>query len=175
MLKEGKLHALYPIAKNRGREAVIYYPEEPFCHSEWVFFIRKNDAGKLKFDSFDDLKGKRIGLTRDYKYTPALWAFVKKENNYELVTVEEQNFRKLMGKRIDYVISEYMVGMHLSKKLGIRDGITALRENPIESIPLYVGFSKKAVKEEFVDKFSGALKIFKSDSYEQLLYKYTGN
>ena len=75
---------------------VITYSREPVLYSRWVFFIRRADAGRLKFDSFDDLKGKRIGLVRDVKYTEALWNFVKKEKNYDLVSVNNLNLKKLV-------------------------------------------------------------------------------
>ena len=172
MLTEGEIHALYTIMKNTEREAIFYYPEEPITHSKWVFFIRRTDAGKLKFDSFDDLKGKRIGLIRDTKYTPALWEFVEKEQNYELVAQEPQNFEKLVNNRIDYLVTEYTVGMSVAKTLGIENDIVALTDNPLESTPLYIAFSQKMVKKEFVDRFSNELKNFKAGRYEKILKKY---
>ncbi len=167
MLTAGTLHAVYTMQKNKDREILFYYPQEPLTYSKWVFFIQKDNIGKLKFDSLDDLKGKQIGLVRDYKYTSALWEFVKKENNYQIVSAEELNFKKLAAGRVDYVISEYNIGKYLAEKMGISDKVVALENTPIESAsPIYIVFSKKTVKKEFVDKFSNELNRLKAAKYE---------
>jgi polar amino acid transport system substrate-binding protein len=173
MLTEGESHALYTMMKNKQRAAIFYYPEEHLLSSRWVFFIRRADAGTLKFDSFDDLKGKRIGLQRDVKYTEALWEFVRSENNYQLVTFDRQNLKKLVANRVDYVVCEYITGMDLAKELGIENDVVALTGNPVESTPLFIVFSPKKVDREFVDRFSDELKKFKSGAkYAEILKKY---
>jgi polar amino acid transport system substrate-binding protein len=130
-------------------------------------------VGRLKFDSFDDLKGKRIGLARDTKYSEALWEFVRREKNFELVVGEELNLKKLVTNRIDYTICDYLTGMYLARKLSIEHDVTALSNNPVDSTPFYIAFSKKKVGRKFGDRFSDELKKFKSsDKYKQILKKY---
>lgn len=173
MLTDGELHALYTIMKNKERAAVLYYPKEPILYSKWVFFIRRSDAGTLKFDSFDDLKGKKIGLVRDVKYTETLWEFVRREKNYELVSVNNLNLKKLVGNRVDYALCEYINGMVMAKELGIENEVVALTGNPVESTPLYIAFSPKKVDRKFADKFSDELIKFKSGGrYQEILEKY---
>lgn len=173
MLTHGDVHALYTMMKNEERAAVFYYPAEPLIKSKWVFFIRRANVGTLKFDSFNDLKGKRIGLVRDVKYTKALWDFVRRENNYELVPLPERNLKKLVSDRIDYTVCEYANGMDWARALGIEHEVSALTANPLESTPLYIVFSPKQVDRKFVDRFSDELKKFKSsDRYLQILEKY---
>jgi polar amino acid transport system substrate-binding protein len=173
MLKKGKVHALFTIMKNKKRAAIIHYPDEFIFDSKWVFFIRRADAGSLKFDSFDDLKGKRIGLARDTKYNEALWEFVRREKNYEITKGEEMNLRKLVANRIDLTVCDYVNGMAVAKEIGVENDIVALTANPVESSPLYIAFSMKIVDRRFVDIFSDELKKFKkSDRYMWILKKY---
>lgn len=175
MLTKGDLHALYTIGKTAERETLFYFPTEPLSYSKWVFFIRKEDAGTLKFQTLDDLKGKRIGLVLGYKYTPELWEFVKAWKNYDMVAKEELNFRKLAAGRVDYIISDYVTGMTLAKQLGISKKILALTQTPLETIPIYIAFSRTLVQQEMVDTFSAHLKTLKSGSkYQELYKKYIG-
>ena len=170
MLTNGDVHALYTIMKNKKRAAIFNYPDEFIFESKWVFFIRRTDAGKLKFDSFEDLKGKRIGLARDTKYSDALWDFVKKEKNYELARGEEINLTKLVMNRIDLTVCDYINGMVVAKKIGLENEVVALTANPVESSPLYIAFNRKRVDKKFVDRFSDELRQFKlSDRYRQIL------
>ena len=37
----------------------------------WHFFIRKESAGRIHYDHLTDLKPWRIGVTRDFSYTPS--------------------------------------------------------------------------------------------------------
>ena len=117
--------------------------------------------GTLKFDSFDDLKGKKIGLIRDTKYTKALWEFVRRENSYELITLTVQNIQKLLRGRVDNICAEYTSVMVLAKELGVETNVVALIGNPLETSPLFIVFSPKKVDRDFVDRFSDELKKFK--------------
>ncbi|MGL1890399.1 MAG: transporter substrate-binding domain-containing protein [Spirochaetaceae bacterium] len=173
MLKTGKIQALYTIGKTEEREKDFYFPDEPLCFSRWVFFIRKEDKGILKYNSLDDLKGKQIGLIRDYKYTPELWEFVNKHKNFYILPDEKTSFKLLASKRVDYIINDYITGTILSKELGLSESITALNEVPLEITPLYIAFSKSEYSEKVVKEFSTRLKIFKNSSrYSTLSNSY---
>lgn len=173
-LTTGDIRALYSIGHTEERAQVYYYPDEPLFETTWIFFIRQEDKDTLRFTSLDDLKGKQIGVVRGYKYTPAFWEFVKREQNYEEVTIDEQNYKKLEIGRVDYVLGDYLTGVFLAKKLGITQRIFALTDNPLETVPLYIAFSKKGVQQEFVENFSNTLKAFKTgEQYQAILEKYT--
>ena len=93
----GKIDALYSSSTSKKRREHCHFPEESLIVSPWVLFIRKEDQGKLKFDSFRDLKGKKIGVVRDYSYTPEFWEFLNAERNYQLAVTDQQNFKKLLN------------------------------------------------------------------------------
>ncbi|MGL1930585.1 MAG: transporter substrate-binding domain-containing protein [Desulfotalea sp.] len=167
MLEKGGADALFSANYTKKRSNFAYYPEETIVNSPWVMWVREEDD--LKFESFDDLLGKRIGLVRGYSYTTDLWDFVKKHNIYEEVVNDEQNFRKLNAGRIDYITAELGNGLYIVKTLGI-DKIIPLKDNPIKSVGLYIIFSQKNVPKSFVDKFSDELKKLKQESLYKFLY-----
>jgi len=173
MVFNGELDALFSGTKSQEREDACFFPSEALAQSDWVLFIRKSDVGQLKFDTFDDLKGKQVGVVREHAYTPEFWDFLKREKNYQEVTADAQNFQKLAANRIDYVASEYVVGMSLLSELGMTDQIVALTEHPLKSTGLFIMFSKKTVSAETVAQFSEALKQFKTTpAYQEIVGKY---
>lgn len=173
MVFNGELDALFSVTKSQEREDACFFPSEALIQSDWVLFIRKSDVGQLKFDTFDDLKGKQVGVVREHAYTPEFWDFLKRENNYQDVTADAQNFRKLAANRVDYIASEYAVGMSLLNELGLTDQIVALTEHPLKSAGLFIMFSKKTVQAETVAQFSEVLRQFKTTpAYQEIAAKY---
>jgi len=174
MVIDGSVDVLYTAASSDKRALITLYPSESLMESSWSFFVRKEDSGKLKFDSLSDLKGKKVGVVRAYAYTPELWAFLEAEKNYEDVIKDDQNVSKLVAGRVDYIAMDYGNGLALLKSMGLLDKVVALK-NPIKPISLYAIFSKKTVDKALVDEFSEKLKAFKkTKEYQQIFDKYFG-
>lgn len=173
MVFNGELDAVFSVTKSQEREDACFFPSEALAQSDWVLFIRKSDVGQLKFDTFDDLKGKQVGVVREHAYTPEFWNFLNQERNVQEVAKDEQNFHKLAVNRVDFVAAEYVVGMSLLEKLGLTGEIVALTEHPLKSAGLFIMFSKKTVSAETVAQFSEALKQFKTTpAYQEIAAKY---
>jgi len=170
MIKKGSADALFSANFAEERTAFAYYPKETIIESPWVMWIREKSG--LKFDSYDDLKGRKIGLVRGYSYTPEFREFIKNQKSSEEVTDDETNFRKLNAGRIDYAVAELGNGYYLIKKMKLAD-IVPLKDHPVKSDGLYIIFNKKNVSGDFVEKFSEELKTFKkSDVYQKLYHQY---
>ncbi len=167
-VKKGRADALFSANYTNDRNKFAFYPDEQIVNSHWVMWVREEDA--LKFESVDDLLGKKVGLVRGYSYINDLWDFVKKHNIFEEVTNDEQNFKKLNAGRVNFIASELGNGFHIVKKLGIKN-IIPLESNPIKSDGLYIIFNKKNVTKSFVDKFSNELKKLKQESLYKLIYE----
>ena len=174
MVIDGSTDVLFTAATNEKRAQVTHYPSESLMESSWSFFIRKEDEKKLKFDAFNDLKGKRIGVVRAYSYTPELWAFMEQEKNFEDVTKDEQNVKKLLGGRVDFIAMDYGNGLSLLKSMGLLDKVVPMK-NPIKAISLYAIFSRNTVEKDFVNAFAEKLKAFKkTKEYKAIFDKYFG-
>lgn len=172
MVIKGDIDMLYTAATSVSRSKITHYPSESLTESAWSFFIRSEDAGKIKFEELNDLKSRRIGVVRAYVYTPELWDFMKQNSNYEEVPGDEQNIKKLMYNRVDLIVMDLWNGLYLIKKMGLQGKIIAL-DKPIEKISLYPIFSMNTVSKDYVDKFSEELKAFKkTEGYKSLVKKY---
>jgi polar amino acid transport system substrate-binding protein len=171
MLADGDLDVLYSASRSEKREQFSFLPAEPIIESKWVVFANKADG--LKYGGLDDLKDKTVGVVNDYAYTAEFWTALKTTGKFEAATGDEPNFKKLGAKRVQFVACEYAVGMALAKKLGMQNDVVAFTDAPIKSTGLYYLFSKKTVTQDFVDKFSAALKQFKATpEYDKIYHKY---
>ena len=166
-LKNGKADALFSANFNPERTAFAYYPDQMLIDSPWVLWGKRSKA--IPFLSYKDLSDKRIGLVSGYTYTKSFWSFVKTHGNYDSVTSDEQNFRKLAAGRVDYVVAELGNGYYLLNKLNL-SGIVPFPKAPVKAGGLYIIFSKKNVSKEFVDRFSKTLFQIKSEPGYKSLY-----
>ena len=175
MAKAGEMDAVYSASENAERAEFLYFPKTALHPSEYVFFIRKADAGKLKFDSLDDIKDHKVGVTRGYAYSDELLKKLDELKNSEEANSDDLNFEKLVGGRIEYFPAELLNGLFLIKKMGIQDQVTFL-EKRIKVKDYFIAFSKKSPKisPEFVEKFANELKAFKeTDKYKAIEAKYS--
>lgn len=172
---DGNRDALYTAFWTEDRAKFCIYPEEPLTRDKWVFFVRRANAAKLSIASYADLKDRRIGILRGASITKEFWDIVRKYKNYEVVKTDELNFRKLARGRLDYVVTSYANGINLLKKMKLSDEISHLETPVIKEDNLYIIFSRKTVKPDFVARFSASLKAFKQTAaYRAIHQKYFG-
>ncbi|OHD19360.1 MAG: hypothetical protein A2Y34_02835 [Spirochaetes bacterium GWC1_27_15] len=172
LILDGKIDALYSGLKNKKREEMCYYPEEHLIDSVWLVYIRKEDEGRLKYDSYKDMDGKKVGVVRNYTYTEEFWDYINKTNNYEEVVRDKDNFNNLINKKVDYIVAESRTAKVIIEKLNATNKVISLKKI-IKADNLYILFSKKRVNKKLVDLFSEHLKkIKKTDLYLKIYKKY---
>lgn len=98
-----------------------HFPEEPFTDFSYVFFIRGEDAGRLKHETFNDLKRHTVGIVGGFSYTPEIKAFLDQEKNFQEANVGLENFRLPKRKRVGYVATSKRVGLNHIRELGMED------------------------------------------------------
>jgi len=175
MVFNGALDAIFTSTRTREREQYCYFPDEPLTDFSYLFYIRKNDKEKIKYNTFDDLKGYRAGLVIGFSYTKEFMDFITKENNYSQFVTGYKNFDLLLKERVDYVPAARRVANIYIEQLGAEDKCIALQK-PLMTDYLYIMFCKKTIKKEFVERFSLELKKFKkTQDYKILIDKYNWN
>lgn len=86
------------------REAYLLYPKQAHILHSWHFFIRKESVGQIHYDHLADLKPWRIGVTRDFSYTPELAAaMADPAYRFQEIPINQLQLRKLIAGRIDVV------------------------------------------------------------------------
>ena len=144
MKKDSPYDMVFTYSQKDSRKVYLDYAKESHIIFSWNFFIRKSDEGKFVFRNFEDLKGLKIGATKDFSYTPAFWK-AGKEGIFRLDKVgkNEIQLTKLFGKRFDMAPLNTQATLYEAKKKGFSNDISFLPK-PIKSKPYYNTFVKSS-------------------------------
>lgn len=157
-----------------------YYTEEralqfaysdPVATTEVVFFKRTEDT--IHYTQLEDLKPYKIGTGFGYGY-PEKFAkadYLQKIEAYELKT----NIKRLLHKRVDLIIgSRESILFYLKQEYPDRIHSVEILGNPLETLSLYVPFSKKRPNyKQKVEDFNRGLKMIKEDgTYQKIMRKH---
>ena len=154
-IKQGIYDGLFSMWYRKEREECFVF-SDALPPNEIGFYKRKEM--NLTFNTYEDLKGYKIGVTRGFSYPPEF----KRENlDIEEVNHVKQNIGKLILKRIDLAVTDRGVGMHILKNEYPQDVNNVTWVNPpVEVIYQHLVISKKT--KDFQNKlndFNVGLKI----------------
>lgn len=146
---------------------------EPVVRTSFVFFHMK--SRKFQWETVNDLKGLRIGFTRGYDYGKEFMGAVKKgELSVDPVAADEQNFRKLMGDRIDIFPNDPVVGYAQIRNNFSAEEARLFKHHPkeFEVNTLNLIISKKCVNGRlFLEKFNSGMKKLKDSGRLEQMFK----
>ncbi|BBD06916.1 ABC-type transporter, periplasmic subunit family 3 [Desulfovibrio ferrophilus] len=156
-IEAGRLDVLFSANYDETRLRYVRYPKGDLVLSQWVFFVRSEDRERLTFNSFDDLKDHRIGVVRDYSYTPEFSDFIEKNKSAVVVSSDRANLELLLRGRVDYALCDYLNCLQLVNQDRLEGQIFPLDDKPLANIYLYPMFNRSTVSQEFVDRFDEVL------------------
>jgi len=122
---------------------------EPTSTQEWVFFYRKDTP--FQFQSMDDLVGKTVGITSGYVYSDAFVNLRRNGNtNFVESSSDENNFKMLLGGRIDVFPMERNVGNYILETLFTKKEQALISEtsNSFSQFKSYLLLSKAVTENE---------------------------
>lgn len=159
--QKGKVDGYLPEYYDQSIEEHHYF-SEPFPGGPLVFFKLKSRS-EISYNSLQDLKPYTIGVVRGYVNTKEFddADFLKKEE----VTYDLLNLKKLLAGRIDLIVIDKYVGLHLlNTKLPDKKQKIDIINPPLGINDLYVCFSKKNKNaRKLRDAFNSGLKKIKND------------
>jgi polar amino acid transport system substrate-binding protein len=140
----------------RTREAID-------CKEDFIF-TRK---GSPLLRTLNDLKGKRVGITRGYPYA-------REVQNNKLYMIEEGlsdeiNIKKLMAGRIDAFILDEKTGIAAFEKMGLSDQMQYPARQPVSHQEVYYAFQNTAEGRQLAGRFSDALAKLKREGEYQTI------
>ncbi|TWI70325.1 polar amino acid transport system substrate-binding protein [Desulfobotulus alkaliphilus] len=136
--KEGRFDVYFPeyYAEELKEDFLI---SDPFPGGPLVFFQKK--GANITYNSMEDLRSYKIGVVRGYVNTPEFDAaeYLTKDP----VTEDMQNILKLLAGRIDLMVVDKYVGLHLLRTQ-VPDRVNEIEivEPPLGVNDLYVCFPK---------------------------------
>lgn len=167
---------VFTYSKNAAREEYLTYAGESHISFSWNFFILKENMGKIKYETYNDLKGLKIGTTKGFAYSDEFLKAIKDGTiTADEVVKNELQMDKLFKKRIDAVPLNTQAALYEAKRDGYLDKITYLPK-PIKDKPYYNTFVKKSDYPGMADiqkKYDETLKQMKKDgTLKAILAKY---
>ena len=177
--KSGQADGLFPEYYDDGRKAEFIFSDS-FPGGPVGLMARKDskitfsaDPRKEQTKVLQGLKQYSFGVVRDYVNTQEFdgATFLKKD----LADSDEQNIKKLAGKRIDLIFIDKFVATYLIKtKLPHAAQELEFLEPPLEVKPLYIVFSKKApgYEQKTKDFNAGMANLAKAGTIKAIMKKY---
>jgi len=169
-VEKGLVDGLVGALKNPEREEYMFFTSEPI-HIQKNVIMAPKDSG-LSVSSLDDLKGRKIGVIRDFSYGPEF--DTRKEG---MVIKEGNDMDQLLvlfeRKAVDGVATSQRPFMYFCKQKGTGNEFEPVFT--IREIPAYMGFSKKRGEKSaaWAKKFSQGLADLKKEGLlEKLSEKY---
>lgn len=165
---------VFTLSKKPQRLSLLTYADEPHLNLSWNFFIRKENLGRVSYQSYADLTGLVVGATQGFAYTPGFWQAAE-EGVFTLDTVVNNNLnlKKLVHGRFDIFPSNTTETLFQAKREGYLDEIAYLKK-PLKQTPYYNSFVKASNYAGLADIMSGynkELKAMKQDGRYQTIYQ----
>jgi len=122
---------------NAARERYLIYPQQAHLRHSWHFFVRKSDLLQIHYETLADLKPWRIGVTRDFSYTPELTAAMADPTyHFQQIPMNRLQLRKLLAGRIDTVPMPLVTAFTQIKEEGLTSKVDYLPK-PLKSSPYF--------------------------------------
>ncbi|MBI9088899.1 MAG: transporter substrate-binding domain-containing protein [Desulfobacterium sp.] len=151
----------------------FFWLTEPVLETSIVFFHLKKR--KFHWESIDDLKELRIGVTRGYDYGREFMSAIKEKRIVvDITTTDEQNFKKLLAGRIDIFPNDPVVGNSQIRNIFPSEKVKRFTFHPkvFEINTLNLIISKRCKNARlFLEKFNTGLERLKENGRLDQLYK----
>lgn len=156
---DGGYIAYFPEYHSKANEAYFLY-SDPIGTGPLVFVERK--ANPVTWDSYDSLKGKKIGVVRDYVNTDELDAKIaSKTLTGDEAPDDVKNLMKLAAGRVDVAVVDVNVFNYLAKNepaIKAIAGQLQVNAKKLEDKKLYVCFKKSPEGEKALKAFNEGLR-----------------
>lgn len=142
-------------------QAITRTAESLDCKEDFVF-TRK---GTPFLKSLDDLKGKRIGITRGYPYAREVTD--NKSYTVEAAPSDEANIKKLIAGHLEAFVLDEKTGIKAFEALGLSAQMQYDPKQPVSRQDVFYAFQNTADGKALADRFSQALAKMKADGRYQ--------
>ena len=166
MAKTDKAYVAYFPEYYSKENAATFLYSDPIGVGPLVFIERKE--APVKWDSYDSLKGKKIGVVKDYVNTDELDAKIaNKALTADVALDDSKNIQKLAAGRVDVAVIDLNVYNYLVKNdSSVKAVADKLQVNGkvLEDKKIYVCFKKSPEGEKALKAFNEGLKKVDPDA-----------
>ncbi len=155
----------------------FHLTNEPWGRSVFALFALRD--GDWHFGEFDDLRGRRLGVTAGYSYGPVMDEWIARMPARSVVRVTQSRralanlYSRLLSASVDAVLDDEQVGLTLAGEMGITDRIRVAGRAP-GSHDLFLACTPADPRgAEYARRFSDGLrKLRDSGELARILARY---
>lgn len=150
------------------KRAKDYIFSKPFLYNRIVFIKRSDDS--FEFNGLEGLKGKNVGVVRNYSYNDAFKAathFIKPETSNL-----QSNLKKLSAGRIDLTLEDEIVARYiLNKELKQLSSKITFTTNALDEKSVHIAISRNNPNAAaLITAFDKGIDVLKANShYEKII------
>lgn len=167
MMRSGELDCMFAAFHTEERASYMQFTQIPIHVSRLAIYTHR--AGAFPLTRLEDLRGRRIGLIRDFQTVPALDDALARGDFAEVTigTSFRQLFDQLAARRIDVVIVNHHVAENILSEMGAHDIIEL--PHALSSNSAFVTFTRQRSFDTLIPKINYALfEIIADGTYARL-------
>lgn len=169
-VEEGKVDIIMGAYKTEEREDIYAYPGTPVSTDPVTIFVWK--SREFKFDQWDDLKGKRVGIARGTSAGQSFDNWLKKNASVDVAPRRVNNYKKMEIGRIDCCVGGKYAELIEINSYGFKGKVVPLK-NSVKAENIYVAISKKSEFVKYLPHLEDGLKKLHADgTVDRLISKH---
>lgn len=162
-MKDGSRDAITLISKNSEREAILVF-SDPIIDSKGYIYYDSKYTAPFNWSSFSDFKRYEIGVVMGYNYgTEFKTAVDSGVIKTQSVTNIEQNFKKLLSGRINFILANQSEASEFLKKFPKYKNRLKPMGNPYIVYFYCIGFSKNSKYVSLIPSINKVISEMKND------------
>nr|WP_183380322.1 MULTISPECIES: transporter substrate-binding domain-containing protein [unclassified Herbaspirillum] len=167
--KDGEVDIIASLRPTPERLRYLEFSKVQMFNNFPTVFVAK--GREFRYSGWNDLVGKKGGITAGNQFGGDFDDFMKKNLNVEIAQKTYINFKKLELGRLDYVISGYFSGMGYLLRAEQQDKFVALTP-PLVNNPSTLAFSKRSPCLKYLKLLDVELgKMRDRDQFREILNK----
>lgn len=171
-VQEGRIDIVVSAYRTSARERRLAFSNEPLVADPIVLFVRRDRP--FTFTQWSDLEGKTVGLLLGDSFGERFDRFAEARLKVERVSSSEQNVRKLVLGRIDFMPVGLRTWRLQGQRLGYGNAIARLPE-PLVTEHYYIGVRRGSALQPLLADVDRRLRAMHDDgSLQRLEDMYAG-
>ena len=165
LVKGGLAIGCFDAPRTNEIENIYLWHDEPLFSAVGFFYATSDYTGKI--NGVKEVIGKKVGLTQGYGYGDVI--DLNTDITKEYSKTDTIIIKKLIAKRLDFIVLYDMIAGYLIPKLNVQGEIKPVGEATY--IDLYIAFSKgNPAGKKFRDIFSRGFRKIKDDgTYQKIV------
>lgn len=173
LLEQGRADGTMILIKTPERSEYLKFTEPTMVVRGLIWSAADREGGPVNFDSLEDLRPYRIGMTRGYSYGHEFDEFLK-TMDVEVANTDYQNYLMLLARRTDIFPGNELVAEGLFRMHPELRGKFVHSENAFIEWPLCIALSRKSPFIDLLPRINAEVQRMKNEGViDEIVRRHT--